>query len=534
MGQLLIDKPMHIDASTLTAGVAISGNQFSRVFEVTPGIAVSMRNLTITEGRTADGGPTQNGEHGGGIFNLGVLTLIDCTITRNRTGDGGLDPGSIAPGNGGTGGGIANAGTLTLLRCSVTHNSTGRGGPADIGHGYGGEGRWRRERRLGHGSGPLRHHCLIAFNSTGESGGLEPTGGHGGGISNRTEAVLTNCTVHGNTLPRGGHGGGVINHGTITLSHCTVTNNEAGADRGSGGGIHNTRTQILDLRNSIVAANRAPIGTDVFSPEGDTVVRSGVNFIGSNDSLSYEFPAGAPNSNGDQVGTAGSPLPPKLSPLGDFGGPSLSRIPLRGSTVIDAAPLSPITADQRGMTRDPLRDLGATEYQGQSDLALLWTSDTDRDGNPFGLEQALGNRSPQARPGRTGEHDPTLVLGARGDRHLWSESECRVPHHPAPHPQHQPGDIHRDLPLRWRHRDLRSLQVLHDCRSGLHQRDRPRSCPLLLLSDRGALPTVGRSTRSLFFPGPAPRPPAESGVRPRPYPPQAPSTTTITRPRDYF
>jgi hypothetical protein len=109
--------------------LAISGGWHSRVFQVDAGVNVTISGLTVEEG-AGNLGPGSNSEpplydgDGGGILNLGTLTLSACTVTNN---------GTFGTGGGyGWGGGIYNLGTLTLSGCSVTNNSLGGG------YGYGG------------------------------------------------------------------------------------------------------------------------------------------------------------------------------------------------------------------------------------------------------------------------------------------------------------------------------------------------------------------------------------------------------------
>ena len=58
------------------AGVTIDAGGNSRVFEINAGVTASISGLTITGGGgTAD--------RGGGLLNLGNLTLTNCTISGN-------------------------------------------------------------------------------------------------------------------------------------------------------------------------------------------------------------------------------------------------------------------------------------------------------------------------------------------------------------------------------------------------------------------------------------------------------------------
>ncbi len=65
------------------------------------------------------------------------------------------------------------------------------------------------------------------------------------------------------------------------------------------------------------------------------------------------------------LGSKASPLDPKLAPLDDNGGPTLTMALLPGSPAIDAAdPAAAPATDQRGIARPvgPAPDIGAFEY----------------------------------------------------------------------------------------------------------------------------------------------------------------------------
>jgi hypothetical protein len=111
-GELLLNTNLTIDASSLSSGIAVSGNYNSRVFEVLGDRTVALNSLQIRDGFVFD--------LGGGILNAGNLTLNRCTLSGNTSGD--------------VGGGIASpGGALTLNQCTLTGNgvvSFGTGGGA--------------------------------------------------------------------------------------------------------------------------------------------------------------------------------------------------------------------------------------------------------------------------------------------------------------------------------------------------------------------------------------------------------------------
>lgn len=195
-------------------------------------------------------------------------------------------------------------------------------------------------------------------------------------------ARLSRCTLARNTA--GGRGGGIYwenpgqENGFISVSLCTISENEA--DLGGGVFTDNGGSANLLLTNSIVAGNTAGSGVDIYE-----YWSSGVNVSGNNlfsDVLGMRIPLPNP-----AVTLVAAPL---LAPLGDYGGPTLTMPPLPGSPSIDAAPGSIFNRDQRSLPVVGTPDIGAAEFQGESDIILFWQVDPDGDGNPFGVEEALG------------------------------------------------------------------------------------------------------------------------------------------------
>ena len=118
--------------------IKLSGGNSGTVIQVNQGVTVSLFNLTICNGQSHDGTNgyldinSSPGDPGGGIYNAGTLTLLNCNVVTNRTGNGGYGNGymGIYPlgGAGGPGGGIYNTGTLILSNTIVSGNMTRIGG----------------------------------------------------------------------------------------------------------------------------------------------------------------------------------------------------------------------------------------------------------------------------------------------------------------------------------------------------------------------------------------------------------------------
>jgi CSLREA domain-containing protein len=202
----------------------------------------------------------------------------------------------------------------------------------------------------------------------------------GGGIAvlGGGNATISDSTFVGNI--GGSLGGGIavqsIGLGvgfptTLTLLRSTLTSNvvESG---GSGGGLYAISAAVID---SIIAGNTRQIFQAPSVPDDANATFSAGS---SNDILGV----GSGQTgltiglNGVQFGDAANPLDPKLGPLQNNGGPTLSVALLPGSPALDAGS-GTIDAgtDQRGVVRGTVIDIGA--YQATpSKLLLLAPSPT--------------------------------------------------------------------------------------------------------------------------------------------------------------
>jgi hypothetical protein len=152
----------------------------------------------------------------------------------------------------------------------------------------------------------------------------------------------------------GGNGGGIAaGQSTVTLTNSTLSGNTS---TGVGGGI-GVGSGTASVKNTIIAGNTGAASAPDLAHTG-SFTSQGYNLIGKVDG-SQGF---TNNVNNDQVGTSATPLDPKLGPLQNNGGPTFTQALLTGSPAIDKgaaatdpATGSPITTDQRGLTR-PLDD----------------------------------------------------------------------------------------------------------------------------------------------------------------------------------
>jgi CSLREA domain-containing protein len=217
------------------------------------------------------------------------------------------------------------------------------------------------------------------------------SGNSGGGIFAYSGVVnIINSTFSGNSTP-GNNGGGIFVYFSAAAN---ITNSTfAGNSAEFGGGIYNTNTGVVNLRNTIVALNTTTAG----SPDiNNTVTSQGHNLLGKSNGSSGL----TDGVNGDKVGTVAMPLDPQIGPLQNNGGPTFTRALLIGSPALDAGDNCvfdntclptlgvSLTTDQRGagfarkldgdFNGTPAVDMGAFELNAaQTGPAFLVNSTND-------------------------------------------------------------------------------------------------------------------------------------------------------------
>lgn len=290
-----------------------------------------------------------------------IKLLSELVVSKTLT----IDTNGLAGGLTLSGGGtnrifrVAGGGDLTLRGFALTGgNGTGAAGATNE---YGG---------AIHSVGTLTlDRCTLSGNSAYR---------YGGAIRSQGNLTLTGCTLTGNT---GSWGGAIQNEGSLTLSHCTVAGNYA---RSGGGGIEAEKASSnVTLTNTIVAGNNSPQGADfMWWQQQGTVAGSGC-LIGNNATVEAQFPAMVP-----LIGTLSAPVDAKLSPLGDYGGPTQTMPPLADSPAIDpadGAATSALTTDQRGY---PRVTGGKVDIGGVEAGAAITVANTNDSGSGS-LRQAL-------------------------------------------------------------------------------------------------------------------------------------------------
>ena len=274
-GEILISKDLSIIGND-PANQAISGINGYRIFSITSGVSVVIAHLTLRDGRTPNGtngtngapsGPNTNGgtgessNPGGAIVNLGALSLTNCHLISNRTGNGGKGgagggtftssgEGGLG-GSSGNGGAIYNVGTLILSRCVLSSNRTGQTGDGgDSRSIYGVAGLFAgKGGAVYNGGTSIVVQCTFNANVAGNggSGGVGAGGGGGGAIYNNGALSIVDSTLSANVAGNGGSslenafggvggsGGGLFNGGSCTGTNCTFDGNRSGNGGNRGG-----------------------------------------------------------------------------------------------------------------------------------------------------------------------------------------------------------------------------------------------------------------------------------------------------------
>jgi CSLREA domain-containing protein len=323
----------------------IDANTIDRVFHILPGATVIISGLTVRGGKVSDDADPEAERpsvSGGGILNLGTLTIIDSTLSGNRANDGG----GIYSGDGSTvtiqhstvmdntvlndGGGIVNGGNLTITNSTLREN-----------HGCGG--------------GIYTYGTLMITGSTLSGNLADGADCEGGGMFIEEGTVdIANSTLSGNLA--GGVGGGIANSGELIITNSTFLRNSSLT---AGGGIITDDHTTL-LRNTIFASG--PAGGNCSSRASGSIIDGGHN-LDSGTSCGFSAANGSSGNTNPQLDPAG---------LKDNGGPTQTIALLAGSPAINAgngdvcatAPVNGV--DQRSYVRSGTGyancSIGAYEY----------------------------------------------------------------------------------------------------------------------------------------------------------------------------
>jgi hypothetical protein len=266
--------------------LAISGDQHSRIFELSGSAQVTLSNLTLTEGVSSQGGAvlvggnasltldsdilsdnqavgdTHGNALGGAVFNSAEASLfVDNSLFVNNQTNGLKES---------FGGALANAGTLSINETTFTGN-VALGSQTALGSPPGG----CQGGALGNLDGATSSIKLSTFTSN-QAVADGPGAARGGAICNQDAVVfpftgsgisctVSQCTFENNTAEGGsnttdgGYGGAIGNNPgvNLTVMDCSFTGNQAN----SGGGLNAVGGAIVDwLGDSVTISDSQFIG----------------------------------------------------------------------------------------------------------------------------------------------------------------------------------------------------------------------------------------------------------------------------------
>lgn len=327
-GRLHITDPKGLFINGGSAGVTISGDNATGVFQADSGSQLTLNKLTVVKGTPNESGTSAVG--GGGIINNGTLTITNSTFSQNTTGR--------------RGGAIYSVGQLRVINTTFSGNRANLGGAI---------------------SSPDNQGTAEVTGSTFSGNSAVNRGnifGQGGAIENQGALSVINSTFSGN---RAGAGGGIASGGTATtingntfsaqlfLTNDTFSGNSASLGNG-GGGIVSATLGSAKATNTILAKGSA--GANCVG----TVTDGGFN-ISSDASCAFSQRTSKNRTNPKLAKTLANNGGPTQTIALLKGSPALNAIPKGASRCAPASP--PLTTDQRGVKRPQGKgcDIGAYE-----------------------------------------------------------------------------------------------------------------------------------------------------------------------------
>ena len=332
------------------AHLIVTGANLSLNSGIVAGVAVTSGGTGYTNPAVTINDPTGTGATATATVSGGAISAIYVT----NPGTGYTAPSvtvSDPTGTGATvtvsqGSGIFNAGTLTVSMSTISANAAIEGGGI-----------------FNNPGATLTLSTSTFTNNTAASGG---------GLFSAGTLMVTNSTFSGNSAACNSsscvaNGGGISSTNSFTLTGSTVSGNSAtcsGAASGAGGGGIAVVGATVTLANSVVA--------------GNSTSSTCAAVAGYADILGNYAPT---SGGGNVVGTSSSGtsnVNPMLAPLGNYGGPTQTMIPLPGSPVICAiSPSSATGTDQRGLPRTTTYDATVCQDAGavQTNYSLTFSTD---------------------------------------------------------------------------------------------------------------------------------------------------------------
>ena len=283
-------------------------------FPLNSGETITLENITLQNGNK---GLVSSGNGGGSIFVYNADLIINHGNVSNNTSTGG------------TGGAIEiETGNVTLNHTTVSGNSASNpflsfGGGVNVSDGD----VTLLQSTVSNNS--------VTSNNVALGGGLLVVNGN---------LLLTQSTLSGNSIS--GYftegGGAYIQNGLTTLTQSTiVANTSTGGAAGISVGVQSPATGVI-LSNTILSGNSSGAVEGNFNNRSGSVQSfiTAINSLFGDDAAEISDIAGSSANIFDNV--------PKLGPLQNNGGPTLTRLPHADSPALDAGAVTALTEDQRG------------------------------------------------------------------------------------------------------------------------------------------------------------------------------------------
>jgi hypothetical protein len=303
------------------ASISISGNNTVRIMAVSANLTIS--NLRFTAGKIS--GPGADARGGAIRQTAGTLTVSDCSFVANT----GVNGGAIASESGAT---------LSVDRSSFADNAT-----------------------TGIGGGGIITFTVATVTNSSFTSNSAPSNGGGINVQSSGRLTLINDTFSGNLSS--GLGGALVSQGPLSAINTTFSSNQAS----TGGAAIATNNPNRTIENSVFTDNASSAGTGallLFVPGGTF-----------SHNVFFNNTSGGVPDDGTGYGTSNfvAATSQPLLPLANYGGPTLTQLPVVGGAAICAGsvPLVPpgTATDQRGpgfpRTRlngaTPCVDAGATQ-----------------------------------------------------------------------------------------------------------------------------------------------------------------------------
>jgi CSLREA domain-containing protein len=234
-----LNSPLGIATNlTITGGeqaVTVSGNDTVRVFIIYEPAMVTIDSLTIAHGKTTTPEIYPHPIGGGVKIETGAVVTLTHSVVLNNTTSSLYNDGFWQM-YVGFGGGIYNLGTLTIIETTFSGNAAGNF--AEFGDSDG---------------GAIYNYGNLTVHSSTFTGN---TASMGGAIFNRSSATLTvqDSLIMNNSAPCGG--AGITNSGDATVSDSTISDNAAPGDwcEADAAGIGN-RGGTMIVSGSIISGN---------------------------------------------------------------------------------------------------------------------------------------------------------------------------------------------------------------------------------------------------------------------------------------